>query len=744
MTIKLLQTADDLLAVGGGALPSTLTIGSDKRIGITPRDAAGNTVAAYLPLDEVSPLTNKGQVFFKELITGHYAISTNKKTFNPSIKFGTDCMAQTLGFTMLPASSAIHSATKFTVDVILKFSSVAAGTVYILNSYITVNGYRRWALGRTADKLFFSSTNAAGVAVTCTTASFLTTTDVFRVRITYDGSFNDGSCLCTISAAVDGNALTDYSPANKNQCNKIPAFALPNGVGVGFGGYFIDHATSGAYATAADSNYINEAVFYDGLLLSPTATPSTTALTPFATPDVVQMVFNPGSTGVFDLSSFTVSDTAQCSATNGGDGWNFNLDNGATWYGLTQLQALPDVTAANLTVYAKPISSTGLVDYKLAWFQITATPATVQFPADKGYIKQNTVVDIPIHMKSCIDGETGETGLTPTIKISKAGGVFNTITPALIENGLGWYTATLVVADTDTLGNFILVATDPLCDPFSATYEVVQKLLSDLQDVSKLDIAKAMKDQDVSLTVAIAGSIEKDLLDADVADVTLGDSDDNKLVIAKAIRTYDASAIPPVADSIQSDLTIDIPTAILVDPAHQVDGEAISTNLNAPVGSIPTNPLLDNSALLPATVIAAKSDVTGLNDLSKLDVAKALKDQNVSTTPMVVGSIEKDLLDADVSAVTLDDSTVNKNIIAKSLKSQDVSSTPAIVGSVENDLLTTPPVGTVLLADSDANKLIVATALKDQDVSGIPTEAGSVLDEIEQNLHIYEVEDASS
>jgi hypothetical protein len=36
---------------------------------------------------------------------------------------------------------------------------------------------------------------------------------------------------------------------------------------------------------------------------------------------------------------------------------------------------------------------------------------------------------------------------------------------------------------------------------------------------------------------------------------------------------------------------------------------AISTNLNAPVGSIPTNPLLANSNLLPATVIAAKTDV---------------------------------------------------------------------------------------------------------------------------------------
>lgn len=45
-----------------------------------------------------------------------------------------------------------------------------------------------------------------------------------------------------------------------------------------------------------------------------------------------------------------------------------------------------------------------------------------------------------------------------------------------------------------------------------------------------------------------------------------------------------------------------------------------------------------------------------------------------------------DVLDMETIEVTLDDSTINKQIIAKALKDQDVSSTSAVVGSIHKDL----------------------------------------------------------
>lgn len=71
------------------------------------------------------------------------------------------------------------------------------------------------------------------------------------------------------------------------------------------------------------------------------------------------------------------------------------------------------------------------------------------------------------------DHVTGQTGLTPTVTLSKAGGAFASPAGAVTEIANGWYKVAGNATDTGTLGPLILHATGTAADPVDILYGVV-------------------------------------------------------------------------------------------------------------------------------------------------------------------------------------------------------------------------------------------------------------------------------
>lgn len=71
------------------------------------------------------------------------------------------------------------------------------------------------------------------------------------------------------------------------------------------------------------------------------------------------------------------------------------------------------------------------------------------------------------------DHVTPATGKTLTVTLSKDGAAFASISPTVTERGTGWYNVALVAANTDTVGDLVVLATEAACDPTSRREEVV-------------------------------------------------------------------------------------------------------------------------------------------------------------------------------------------------------------------------------------------------------------------------------
>jgi uncharacterized protein YfaS (alpha-2-macroglobulin family) len=67
--------------------------------------------------------------------------------------------------------------------------------------------------------------------------------------------------------------------------------------------------------------------------------------------------------------------------------------------------------------------------------------------------------NVMVFMADETDGETGETGLTLTLELSKAGGDFAAMTATVTERGNGWYSVATTTSHTDTLGDWVMRAT---------------------------------------------------------------------------------------------------------------------------------------------------------------------------------------------------------------------------------------------------------------------------------------------
>lgn len=106
-------------------------------------------------------------------------------------------------------------------------------------------------------------------------------------------------------------------------------------------------------------------------------------------------------------------------------------------------------------------------------------------------IKNGSTPTIVFFLVDATDGETPETGLTPTVYISKNGGTAATTTNSASEidstNMAGWYKVTLTASETGTDGSLIVWA-----DSGSTTkswYDVHQVYTNILHDDEHDDIA---------------------------------------------------------------------------------------------------------------------------------------------------------------------------------------------------------------------------------------------------------------
>jgi hypothetical protein len=71
-------------------------------------------------------------------------------------------------------------------------------------------------------------------------------------------------------------------------------------------------------------------------------------------------------------------------------------------------------------------------------------------------VKQGTTRNVMVFMTLTSDPNSGATGLTLTITLSKDGGAFSSVSPTVTERGNGWYSVALSTAHTDTLGDLAM------------------------------------------------------------------------------------------------------------------------------------------------------------------------------------------------------------------------------------------------------------------------------------------------
>lgn len=89
-------------------------------------------------------------------------------------------------------------------------------------------------------------------------------------------------------------------------------------------------------------------------------------------------------------------------------------------------------------------------------------------------IQQSTTTqDLLFFMADNIDGQTGKTGLSPTVTLSKNGGSFASPSGAVSEIANGWYKVAGNATDSNTLGPLILHAEASGAVPYDAVFQVV-------------------------------------------------------------------------------------------------------------------------------------------------------------------------------------------------------------------------------------------------------------------------------
>lgn len=154
--------------------------------------------------------------------------------------------------------------------------------------------------------------------------------------------------------------------------------------------------------------------------------------------------------------------------------------------------------------------------------------------AFQGTLKKSTAVNVLITMYDSTDHMSGKTGLTLTIKASKAGGAYSTITPTVTERTLGSYQIAFDTNHTDTNGDLVV--------EFSATGADTEKLKWQVRDylpgendasfLSSLSAIAGYLDTEIAAIKAKTDNLPSD--PADASDVAAGAASVKAVVSALA------------------------------------------------------------------------------------------------------------------------------------------------------------------------------------------------------------------
>jgi hypothetical protein len=242
------------------------------------RDAAGNPISIYLPLNEVSTNPNKSISQMKNYIYAIHANGNQIKTQTLQVGFYAESLRMNpyvYSFAALPWNVLWDNIQYFSVRFKVRFSSVASNQALI--SSTCASGSNRFFLTRSTTELILYTYNAAGTSVNFSTSGLgLQINTNYEVQFTYDGRFADGSCLATIS--VNG-----VSKASSTTAKLLPIPAMGIGSPLMIGARATDDSTYG-FSPASYNAFMNvvEFQFYPTTILPATYTPLVAALQPFA------------------------------------------------------------------------------------------------------------------------------------------------------------------------------------------------------------------------------------------------------------------------------------------------------------------------------------------------------------------------------------------------------------------------------------------------------------------------------
>lgn len=157
-------------------------------------------------------------------------------------------------------------------------------------------------------------------------------------------------------------------------------------------------------------------------------------------------------------------------------------------------------------------------------------------------IKQSTARNRMVLMVDAADHVTGKTGLTLTIRLSKDGAAFATVTPIVTELEAGFYSLALTSSESDTLGDLAYHISGGGADPTDFVDQVVEDLSGGWDSV----LEGTLTASDL-LRVAAAVAAGKDTIvdtGSGSADVTFRDvSDTTDLVVGHVVASRRTSVV---------------------------------------------------------------------------------------------------------------------------------------------------------------------------------------------------------
>jgi hypothetical protein len=117
---------------------------------------------------------------------------------------------------------------------------------------------------------------------------------------------------------------------------------------------------------------------------------------------------------------------------------------------------------------------------------------------------------IPVLLVDATDDETAETGLSPTVQLSKNGGTFATTTNTPVEVANGWYYVVLTATETNTDGPLLVRATGTGADEWRDYHQVYTTHATNVVSIAANAItASAIADNAID-----AGAIASDAIAA--------------------------------------------------------------------------------------------------------------------------------------------------------------------------------------------------------------------------------------